>query len=127
MDLQEQNNLINSRPYTIAIDIDGCLAKYIGWQGPDRFGEVSKFTLHLLEKRIKKHPNLKIIIHTCRVLNFNDNSINPEYVKCIETWLKQNNIPYNEIWTKLGKPFANEYWDDNALKVRFDSMIESFF
>ena len=102
-----------SRPRTIAVDVDGCLSEYTGWQG---FFHLGPPIAPVVEAVCKEKANgTRIVIHTCRVTTF-DNKVHFEAVKFLECWLRGNGIPYDEIWLGVGKPSAEEYWDDKAVK-----------
>ena len=64
-----------------------------------------------------RRKGYKIIIHTCRVnpvLN-NSYSLDELYMK-VKKILTKNEIPYDEIWLGTGKPLADYYIDDRAIK-----------
>ena len=103
--------------YYVAIDFDGTLVEH---QYP-AIGDIKKSTIELLLNK-KKELNelgleLVVIIWTCRG---NDD------LRAAREWCEQN-MPisiapkyYNEnpeVMMESPKIFANEYWDDRALKI----------
>lgn len=117
MNPSKEKKAIESRPYTIAVDLDGTLAEYDYWRGIYHIGKLIKSTNDKLKAKTKKHKDLKVIIHTARINSFEDDGIIPESIEIIQNWLDYNNIKYDSIWTGCGKPYADEYWDDKAVKI----------
>lgn len=98
---------------TIAVDLDGVLARYEGWQGVETIGdpipEAREF-LHNLRRRGR------VVIYTVRTTNRGDTELTPdELVAIIEDWLNEHDMPYDEVWTGPGKPIAVAYVDDRAV------------
>jgi hypothetical protein len=65
--------------------------------------------------REQKAAGAKIIINTARATTLGG-KIWPLALKTVEKWLETNDIPYDEIWTKPGKPKADLYVDDRAAR-----------
>jgi hydroxymethylpyrimidine pyrophosphatase-like HAD family hydrolase len=104
-----------AHPRTIAVDVDGTLAKYDGWKGSDVIGEPIQSVVD--EVRKEKENGTKIIIHTTRTnASINKTHTTEQLVGFVKAWLDKNGIPYDEIWSGTGKPIAHEYWDDRAVK-----------
>lgn len=55
-----------------------------------------------------KNAGYHIIVYTSGITR------NPSILNGINTWLKENQIPYDEIWQRQGKPDADVYIDDKA-------------
>lgn len=121
---------------TVAIDLDGTLAYYKGWNGEHTpIGRPLEGALELSNKLIE--AGHKIIIHTTRVTPINNppkgdwsytpgmGSINDQQFewsgyleKQIRNWLNENEFNEDiEIWTNIGKPLADIYIDDKAFNV----------
>lgn len=104
---------------TIAVDFDGVLHQYEGWND-GKFGlpiEGAAAALTFLREQ-----GFRILIHTVRAVDRTykgqrEVSQLPE----LHAWLKQHGIPYDDIWTSPGKPMAKVYIDDRA--VRFAPQI----
>lgn len=98
---------------TVAVDLDGVLAQYDGWQGVEYFGDPIpgsvEFTQQLAE-------NYDIIIHTCRCYE----KISHESIHLLRNrvrdWLDQHGYVYHYIHIEEGKPIASAYIDDNAIR-----------
>ena len=101
----------------IAVDLDNCIAEYDGWKGISHFGKPIKRTVARLRREKKK--GAWIIIHTCRINQFNWTPHNdlPSIVMLIARYLSEHDIPFDQIWCEIGKPIADEYWDDRAVRI----------
>lgn len=99
---------------TVAVDLDGVLAEYTGFQGPDIIEPPTKEARRLLKQLNKKY---KVIVFTAR---------NTEVAR---DWLNEHGllslvsgINYCPINGRMGKPVAVAYIDDRA--VKWDGNIE---
>lgn len=103
--------------YYIAIDFDGTLVEH----DYPAIGKIKQETINLLlakkDELNKQGQELVVILWTCR----SDNTL-----IAAKTWCKENMpmsiVPkyYNEnpdVPMNSRKIFANEYWDDRAVKV----------
>ena len=103
----------------VAWDLDGVLAHYSGWKGPDVIGSpINEIQMicHWLKKR-----GVKLILYTCRI----NKTLNREYgvdtrkmVLRIRDWLRDSGLGFVEISEDEGKPFAHIYIDDHVLLYR---------
>lgn len=104
----------------IAVDVDGCLASYIGWTGFETIGHLREDIAAAVRREAA--DGARIIIHTARIFTYSpgpaaqEQEVIPEALKILREWLDSNDLPY-EIWTGRGKPTADEYWDDKAVCV----------
>ena len=110
MVLLEQHRI--SKTPTIAVDLDGTLAKYDGDFDADKIGEPRKRIVRLV--RYLKKIGCKIIIFTCR-----DNNAK------IEEWLKEHDVPFDTVNANVdddvhtsGKVLADVYLDDRGVSAR---------
>jgi adenylylsulfate kinase len=98
----------SQRRKTIAVDFDGVIADYNGWQGEDVLGAPRPDVIEALHKL--RAFGWKIIIHTTRSSH------------AIASFLNQAAIPFDEINSNLDyrnfgpKPVATVYWDDRSLR-----------
>ena len=95
----------------LAIDFDNTIVE-------NAFPEVGALKLHAKEvlSALDK-SGCKIIIHTCRTnptINTN-RKLRKKYLNDMVRCLKDNCIPYDEIWTGKGKPLCHLFIDDCAL------------
>jgi hypothetical protein len=96
----------NTQP-TIAVDFDGVIANYTGWEGEREFGPPRGDVVEVL--RILRSEGWKIIVFSCRE------------AAGIISYLALNSIPYDEVNENSAhrtggvKPVANVYWDDRAI------------
>ena len=104
------------RQKVVAIDLDGTLAHYDHWRGPEHIGVPVTEAIaicHLLHK-----AGVKVIVYTCRT-NKTMNEISgintAKMVADIEKWLHYWGLGYIQLNTDDGKPFAHAYIDDRAV------------
>lgn len=55
-----------------------------------------------------KNAGYHIIVYTSGITR------NPSIINGLNQWLKENQIPYDEVWQRQGKPDADIYIDDKA-------------
>lgn len=96
----------------IAVDLDDTLTHFEGWKGYDYIGKPRKEIIDLIRKA-KKIKNAYIIVYTCRISDVKQRILSGS-VKIVKQWLEKFKIPYDDIWTRRGKPFANLYIDDGG-------------
>ena len=103
----------------IAVDLDGVLLNFNwnSWASKDMnyFGTPMKGGINAIKKLRKS--GYRIIVHTCRTNPIlNDNYTSGVLYEKVKKILKKNKIPYDEIWMGPGKPIADYYIDDRAIK-----------
>jgi hypothetical protein len=92
---------------TIAVDFDGVIADYGGWEGEKTVGQPRADVIEALQ--ILREEGWRIIIFSCRA------------AEEIRPYLLTNKVPFDEIntnslsKTRGVKPRATVYWDDRAL------------
>ncbi len=105
----------------ICIDLDGVISKLK--KENENYSELEPVeNAKLMINELKKRGHY-IIIYTARHMKTcegNIGLINSRIAKITLDWLKANGIEYDEIY--FGKPFADLYLDDNA--IRFNSWNE---
>jgi hypothetical protein len=98
---------------TVAVDLDGVLAKYLSWQGIENIGNpipgAQQFMQDLKDRFF-------VIVFTTRC----SAAYNPDYTRTklvveVEKWLAKHEIPYNSVYSGQGKPLATAYVDDRAV------------
>lgn len=91
----------------IGVDLDGTLAHYDGWVGPDYIGKPVQEMLERVKGWISQGITVKIFTARCSV---------PEQVAPVAAWLEKHGIGGLEI-TNI-KDFAMvELWDDRCVRV----------
>lgn len=120
----------------ICVDFDGVICKF-NYQEWEKSGYKNAF----LEEdiipgvrpmlKILSQNGYKIVIHTSRVTtkfkNIDFEIHQPNYkisVKDITKFLKKSSIYFDEIWSGCGKPVADYYIDDKA--IRFNNWLQVF-
>ena len=101
---------------TIAVDFDGTIASYKGFEGKGVFGEPVPGVKEALQFLIEK--GYRIIIHTTR-----------SETHSIKEYLNYHSIPFHfinfnpkniDLGCSLGKPLADVYVDDRAIQFKGD-------
>jgi len=106
--------MITERRRTIAVDFDGVIADYDGWQGSGVLGKPRGDVLQVLS--ILRREGWKIVVHTTRS------------VENIASYLHKEQVPFDEVnvnsdYVNDGrKPVATVYWDDRALRYSGDAL-----
>jgi hypothetical protein len=91
---------------TIAVDFDGVIADYSGWEGEKTFGLPRADVVGALQ--VLRTEGWKIVVFSCRA------------TEEIRPYLVENSVPFDEInsnssyQTEGVKPVATVYWDDRA-------------
>ena len=97
----------------VSVDLEGVLAVHGEWKGVEHYGEVIPGAREFLTELRKKYY---IVIFTCRCNpELNNKYTVPELKKLVEDWLKTNNMPYDDVYTEIGKPIAVAYVDDKGV------------
>lgn len=98
---------MNSKPTTIAVDLDGTLASYDGWNGAEHIGEPIKPMLRLV--RLWTSEGKKVVIFTARAAD-------KKNIPIVKEWLKKHNLGDLEV-TNVKTPDIGEFYDDKAFHV----------
>jgi len=105
------------KQYTVAVDVDGVLAEYTTWQGWRHIGEPIDGATYFMQWL--REQGMYIIIHTTRMAPYiNPTATQDEVKQLLADWLNKNDMPFDEIWTGEGKPYAEFYVDDRAVVCR---------
>ena len=93
---------------SLGIDFDGTIVEH---EFP-KIGKAKKGAIKAIQALDK--AGFKIVINTVR----SNRQVNPDCDKLIqdmEDWLKENKVPYDEVWRGEGKPFCHIFLDDSAI------------
>jgi hypothetical protein len=91
----------------IGVDLDGTLAHYDTWRGPEHIGE----PIPTMMARVKNWVSQGILVKI-----FTARASDPSQVKYIDDWIKAQGLPALEV-TNV-KDFAMmQLWDDRAVQV----------
>jgi hypothetical protein len=101
---------------SVAVDVDGVLARYNGWKGVREIGKPIDGAREFLAKLQEKW---RVIIHSTRL----SESVNSDYDRWelagyVAGWLMGHDLPFDEVWTEGGKPKAVAYVDDRGVSCR---------
>jgi hypothetical protein len=91
----------------IGVDLDGTLAIYKDWVGPNYIGEPIPAMLERVKSWIFLGKKVKIFTARC----WKDGQ-----VKLIQEWLKKHGLPKLEV-TNIKDPAMVELWDDRCIQV----------
>lgn len=91
----------------IGVDLDGTLAYYDGWKGPNTIGRPIPEMLARVKKWVSEGKKVKIM--TARAQD-------PENIPYIELWLKDVGLGGLEV-TNIKDFGMYELWDDRAVQV----------
>jgi hypothetical protein len=94
---------------SIAVDLDGTLARDSGWKGPEHIGKPIKPMLDLVQKLLDDGEEVVIFTARCH----DGKSSTKDYVK---QWLKDNGLPDLEV-TNEKRPDMEKFYDDKAVEV----------
>lgn len=89
------------------IDLDGTLAHYTGWKGPDDIGEPVPLMMARVKRMLADGMTLKI---------FTARACIPEQVQPVKDWLKKHGLPDLEV-TNVKDFGMVELFDDRAVQV----------
>jgi hypothetical protein len=106
---------------TICVDLDGCLARYDGWRGQEHIGDPLPGALAAIrELHAAGH---RLIIYTCRCGNYEreqygDGLSREQSAEIVRAWLSRHGFPGElDVYLGDGKPMADMYVDDKAVRV----------
>ncbi len=112
----------------IAVDVDGVLAQYSGWDGLENIGDPIEGAREFLTTLQEKY---RVVIFTTRCnVERNINNIpqeekqggtsDPEnyLFRVVRGWLDRHSLPYDDIYVGQGKPIASAIIDDRAVACR---------
>ena len=105
---------------SVAVDIDGTICEPIEWErwqkdGLNYFPPVQAGAKEAIEELRKL--GLFIIIHSCRTTPLVNNFAYSEgqMIALVAGMLHKEKIPYDLIWSEVGKPIADLYIDDKGV------------
>lgn len=114
---------------TICVDMDGTIAAYDGWKGLRDIGMPLPGAREFMAELAMLG---RVVVHTCRT----NPQIDPDFARVVcdeygsddgmsmvvgelvvkvQEWLDEHDIPYDEVWSGVGKPIAYAYVDDRAV------------
>jgi len=105
---------------TVAVDVDGVLAKYDKWRGLDNIGDPVPGAVEFTKRLGQKY---EVLIFTTRcsmsVATGRDSGETAEsLVARVKAWLDKHGFHYDRIWSGQGKPLTFCIIDDNAIRCQ---------
>ena len=99
----------------IGVDLDGTLAEYGGWQGPDHIGEPIERMLRRVKFWLFQGQEVRIFTARASV---------PEQIPPVEAWCEKHLGQKLQVTNQ--KDFGMiELWDDRAVQVEFNTGIRA--
>lgn len=92
----------------IGVDLDGTLAEYAGWKGPDHIGTPIPAMLVRVQAWIRDGFTVKV---------FTARACVPEQVQPVKEWLARHGLADLEV-TNVKDFGMVELWDDRCVRVR---------
>jgi hypothetical protein len=105
--------------HTIAVDLDGVLAKYDGWKGIFHIGDPIPYAVEWCNKLAEQYD---VVINTSRCNPFAqgrpDNMSSAQLREIVIEWLNRHGFKYKDVYVGVGKLIASAYVDDRAVTCR---------
>jgi len=103
----------------VCVDLDGVLAKYESWRGPDQIGPPLPGALEFATS-LSQIADIVIFTTRCSQEHYGEHStttlVSPGRLKIrIIDWLEKYNFPYADVYVGQGKPHALAFIDDRAV------------
>lgn len=95
------------------VDLDGTLARYDGWLGPEHIGEPIAIMVTRVRRWLEEGREVRIF--TARVSQ-PDPAENARIAGIIQTWLERHGLPRLKV-TCVKDVEMVEIWDDRAVQV----------
>jgi hypothetical protein len=116
----QNSSAIKEKP-RVALDLDGVLAEYDGWEGIDEIGAPLPGAKEFAEK-LAKVADIVIFTTRCSSQPGSRGAISPltpgqARIHVID-WLEKNKIPYTDVYMGEGKPRVAAIVDDRAINCR---------
>ena len=89
------------------VDLDGSLAHYTGWKGPEHIGPPIPEMLERVRNWLNQGRHVKI---------FTARATTPQHIPYVRDWLRENGLPELEI-TNVKDYSCIEIWDDRAVEL----------
>ncbi len=102
----------------VCLDLDGVLAEYHGWEGPDHIGPPLPGALKFA-KTVAKLADIVIFTGRCSEEPGDRDvvqSISPGQMRIkVIDWLEKNGFPFADVYIGQGKPRVHAFIDDRAV------------
>jgi hypothetical protein len=108
-----------SKKLRVALDLDGVLAEYHGWDGSDQIGPPLPGALEFA-KKIAKLADIVIFTGRCS----EEPGADSEFMQTLNAgqmrirvieWLEKHGFPFADVYVGQGKPRVNAFIDDRAV------------
>lgn len=101
----------------VCVDLDGVLAKYENWRGPDQIGPPLPGAMEFMTS-LAQIADILIFTTRCSSDHFGEHSTltSPGRLKIrVIDWLEKYNFPYSDVYVGQGKPHALAFIDDRGV------------
>lgn len=104
----------------IAVDLDGTLAEFGEWQGRDKIGDPLPGAVQAMWTLVSSGHN--VFVYTCRCSHelhaeYTEGHTVGESAAFVLAWLRRHRFPHMQVYVGQGKPIADVYLDDRAMRV----------
>ncbi len=99
--------------FWIGVDLDGTLAHYTGWQGPEHIGAAVPEMLARVHKWVEDGKTVKV---------FTARATFPDQVAFVKRWLEEHGLGHLEV-TNVKDHKMVELWDDRCVQVQTNTGI----
>ncbi len=106
-------NSVFSVNKVIAVDLDGTLSKYDGWQGREHIGDPVPGMPRRVKSWIKQGH--EVVIFTARAED-------PDAIPFVRDWLSKQGLGHLEVTAVKSMSF-DEIWDDKAVSVKTNTGV----
>ncbi|MBV9217454.1 MAG: hypothetical protein JO053_14900 [Acidobacteria bacterium] len=113
----------------VCVDLDGVLAEYDGWKGPDHFGKPLPGALTFCKKLAEIAD---IVVFTSRCSDDpgareEAGGLSPGQVRIkVIDWLEKHKFPFTDVYIGHGKPRVDAFIDDRGIACRPQSDPKAF-
>ena len=123
---------------TVAVDLDGVLAKYDGWRGVGHIGDPIQGAQDFLNKlqrlgfevlifTTRCHPDVNVVPAEFHPESRDRESMWKSHLRrIVEVWLEKFQMPHDRVYQGVGKPIATAYVDDRAVVCRPQEEMSAF-
>ena len=107
-----------NKEYWIGFDLDGCLATYDHWRGPEHIGEPIKRSVERARALLAAGQNLKIFTaRVCSKQPKDSREVSERVIKewCLKHLGQELDVTSEKDWCMI------EYYDDRAITVEYNT------
>ena len=100
----------------VCVDLDGVLARYDGWRGPEHIGDPLPGAVEFVRELSEF---AEVVVYTSRCTPSDEGEQRAADASAaiaqVTKWLEQHAFPCREVYAARGKPHAHAFIDDRAV------------